>query len=215
MKKVKNLIGQKFGRLTVVEFSHKSGRSHYWKCVCDCGKEVVRNGGTMRRLKCKSCGCLRKEVLSEVNKTHGMTKSREYSTWRSMRSRCNNPKSAHYQSYGGRGIKICKRWDKFENFYEDMGERPKGYSLDRIDNNKGYNKKNCRWATKKEQDNNRRDNVTITHNGETMTLTEWSRKVNISRITIRGRLKRGWEVGQILGLPPLKEGKASVKYKKK
>ena len=160
-----DLSGRKFGRLTVLGLSHRDKyRNSYWKCLCKCGsvKDYQRSGivnGTT-----KSCGCLHSEKLKQRFTTHGKYLSEIYSCWRNMKSRCNNPNHPVYDSYGGRGIKVCKRWEKFDNFYEDMGERPKGLSLERSNNDKGYSLKNCCWATKKEQANNRRENPYYSRN---------------------------------------------------
>lgn len=202
-----DLIGQRFGRLLVISYSHvNSYNNACWHCLCDCGKEVVRNGTTMRKGKVKSCGCLgkekRREGLLKVVKTHGMSKSKLYSTWQSMMVRCYNQKGVSYPLYGGRGIKVCKRWNKFVNFYKDMGDPPKGYSLDRIDNSKGYSKKNCRWATPKEQSNNKRRNVLMEYNGKIQTRSQWAVEFGIILETLRGRLKRGWSLGDALSKPP-------------
>jgi hypothetical protein len=108
-----------------------------------------------------------------------------------MKDRCFNITNKSYANYGGRGISVCKRWECFENFYEDMGEPPEGRSLDRIDNNKGYSPGNCRWATRKEQNTNQRSNVLIEFAGRTQTLSEWANEKGINRMTIRSRLDRG------------------------
>lgn len=132
-----------------------------------------------------------------------MSKSKLYSTWQSMMVRCYNQKGVSYPLYGGRGIKVCKRWHKFENFYKDMGNKPgPKYSIDRIDNSKGYNKKNCRWATQKEQCNNTRKNVTFNYNGKTQNMGEWASELGISKVTIHYRLKSGWSVEKALSTAP-------------
>lgn len=132
-------------------------------------------------------------------KTHGMKKTKEWKTWSSMRERCLNPNHRFYYSYGGRGITICKRWDKFENFYSDMGNRPSGnYSLDRRDNNKGYSPSNCYWATKLEQGNNRRTNKIVTHAGKSQTVAQWARELGIRPLCIHRRLAANWPMEIVL-----------------
>ena len=119
--------------------------------------------------------------------------------WQGMRQRCLNPRNHKYPIYGGRGITICDRWEKFRNFLQDMSPRPSlRYSLDRIDNSKGYSPENCRWATARQQGLNTRQNVRLTFNGETLTIIEWSRKLNLATSVINYRLKRNWPVEKVL-----------------
>lgn len=135
--------------------------------------------------------------------THGHKKNEKrsltYKSWLSMKSRCYYKNSCNYKYYGAKGIKVCDRWkDSFENFLEDMGERPKNCSLDRIDNNQGYSPSNCKWSTKTEQTNNKSTNRKITYNSQTMTLVQWSRHLNIHVETIRKRLDKGWSIEDVL-----------------
>ena len=127
------------------------------------------------------------------------TKMPEYRSWTSMKTRCNNPNSNVYKHYGGRGITYCNHWEKFENFLEDMGTRPEGTSLDRINNNLGYSDYNCRWATREQQNHNRRDNHNLTYKGETLPMNAMARKHGIPRSTLRKRLyKYGWTIEKAL-----------------
>ena len=131
-------------------------------------------------------------------KTHGMRKHPLYKTWAEMRYRCNNPKKWQYKHYGARGVRVCERWESFPAFVEDMGERPPGYTLDRIDVNGNYEPSNCRWATQAEQMRNASSANLLTHNGETLCLTDWSIKTGISISGLRHRIALGWTVEEIL-----------------
>lgn len=189
-----DLVGGTFGRWSVISFSHRNkyGAAH-WACMCSCGEERVVRGSHLKIGASVSCGCYKRELQTTRLTTHGLSDTVEYRTWEGVLQRCKNPKHHKYPSYGGRGIVVCESWLKFENFYADMGDRPyKGYSLDRIDNNGPYCKDNCRWATRKVQQNNRRANRLLTHNGETRTLSQWSEVTGIAYGTLMYRTLRGW-----------------------
>jgi len=143
-------MGKRFGRLVALEKvgNHKTTKSAMWRCKCDCGKETITDSQCLRRGKTLSCGCFHTERLSANSKTHGMHKTSTYRIWAGLIQRCTNPKRKEWKDYGGRGIKVCKRWLKFENFLEDMGIRPKECEIDRIENDSDYFMLNCRWVTK-------------------------------------------------------------------
>lgn len=190
----KNPIGKRYGRLLVTGFSHKVGRQYYYNCICDCGKEVVKHSHYLFSdvFHHKSCGCWHMELVNETCKTHGMARTPTYKTWCEIKHRCYNPNCSQYKNYGARGIKMCDRWFySYENFLEDMGERPKGMSIDRIDVNGDYEPSNCRWADLKTQCNNRRNNIYIEYNGETKTLMQWCNEYKMDYVLVRTAYHRG------------------------
>jgi hypothetical protein len=189
-----DLTGQRFGRLLVLARGPDgTHRNKKWICKCDCGTEATIFRNALITGATQSCGCLRRK--------HGGKGTAEFSVWQGMRRRCLNQNEPAYPRYGGRGIKICERWSDFANFYADMGPRPAGMELDRIDNNGPYSPENCRWATPTQQSNNRRSNRLIDHNGRTLTIMQWSRETGIDRRTITQRLGNGWPVALALTTP--------------
>lgn len=190
--KIIDIKGQVFGKLTVINRSgsNKCGQVK-WLCLCKCGNERTITGRDLKNGHTVSCGCYKKERILEVCTTHGMSKSSEYRIWSLMKDRCNNTKSKVFKFYGGRGITVCKRWlDSFDNFFEDVGKRPKGKSLDRYPNKNGnYEPTNFRWATAKQQADNTRRNRIIEYNGETKNLREWSKILKTSDSNIHRMLK--------------------------
>lgn len=193
----KDQTGRVFGRLTVL-YVTKYGLDARCMCLCECGKEVDVLTGNLRSGHTRSCGCL----IPDTNVSHGMTKSAEYATWRNIVQRCTNPKNDKFDRYGGRGITVCDRWRTFENFLADMGKRPSPeHSVDRIDNDGPYSPENCRWATRKQQQNNRRDSQCATYQGRTLTMSEWAEETSIPKCVIVTRLKRGWSVERTLTTP--------------
>ncbi len=199
-----DLTGKRFGRLLVERYTHshvsKSGASKpMWECLCDCGSRVIVSGSNLRHGNTESCGCLRKDAIVTTHSTHGKTKSAEYRSWFAAKQRCGNKNHAMYPHYGGRGIKVCDRWQSFENFIADMGEKPgKEYSIDRINPDGNYEPGNCRWAKPSEQSNNQRRNVSVTHEGRTLTLSEWSAVLSVPAPTLYSRAAKGWSDHEIL-----------------
>lgn len=199
MNKFNDLKNKRFGRLVVIEKTNeRSSESIVWLCKCDCGNIKKVRSSNLTYGETFSCGCLRKELFKNRITRHGMHNTSTYRAWRSMASRCNNPKNKRYKDYGGRGISIYERWNNFENFYKDMGVKPKGKSLDRIDNDKGYEPSNCKWSTPTEQLNNTRKNIYIIYKGITKTVPEWGRYLGIKPCTIHTRIKREWSVEKII-----------------
>ena len=192
--KHEDLTGQRFGKLIVVRESadRPSDNRIHWECVCDCGKTTTVMGKLLRNGKTRSCGCLSIELRTKHGHAHDDASSREYRIYYAMLQRCHNPKSTVFQRYGGRGITVCDRWrDGFTNFLQDMGPCPENGTIDRIDNERGYDPQNCRWASYAEQSRNKPSrNVNLTMNGETMCLMDWSRRYGIHYNTLRQRVRK-------------------------
>lgn len=192
--KAKDMTGQRFGRLIVIDRAHTIKERILWNCICDCGKNISIYGMSLRNGDTRSCGCLKIEKSTR----HGMTNKPIYNVWNSMLRRCLNKKNTSYMDYGGRGITVCERWLKFENFMEDMGERPDGLTIDRRDNNKGYSPDNCYWATKTQQGNNTRVNVFLEYKGTIKTMAEWSRIIGMTQGALRSYIRRGWSMEKVV-----------------
>lgn len=200
-----NATGVRFGKLVAKEYTGKRGRFPIWRCLCDCGKTKVLSLYKLRSGHTKSCGCLKqKKLRAGLRTAHGQSKrgavTKTYTVWATMIGRCCNPKDHKYAGYGGRGITVCKRWrDSFENFLADMGEKPDGMSIDRVNNDGNYEPDNCRWATATQQARNTRRNRLLTVNGETRVLAEWCEKVGLRQGLVFYRLKLGWTPEEALG----------------
>lgn len=186
------MIGRKFAYLTVASFSgiNKHG-AKMWNCVCDCGALTKVTTGDLNSLHIKSCGCISAKATALRSKTHGMSDSKVYAVWCRIKSRCTNPKHSNYKDYGGRGITICDEWIEFDQFFADMGYKGDGFSIERKDNNKGYSKDNCVWATAKEQANNRRNTFYLELGGEKIPISVFAKNNNISRSKIYQRIRSG------------------------
>ena len=181
MKQPRDLTGQTFGRLIALNRVPVKGDSK-WVCRCSCGTIKTISGADLVSGHTKSCGCYFKEILSKSNLKHGERRrgktTKEYRTWIGINCRCRNKNDARYKDYGERGITVCDRWrHSFENFLEDMGRCPDGLSIDRKDVNGNYEPSNCRWATNEQQANNTRANIKLSFNGETLSVSQWARKL--------------------------------------
>lgn len=201
------MVGERFGRLTVVASAgrDKFGRARF-HCVCDCGEETSTLSTYLRSGDTKSCGCLQTEAAAKINRSHGKSRTPEYQSWFSMISRCTKPTQNYYELYGGRGIRVCDRWMKFENFLADMGPKPTPkHSIDRINNNGNYEPSNCRWASIIEQANNTRENRFIKFDGQLVTHAQAARLAGISYNTFCARFRRGWEIYDIMTRPVAKK----------
>jgi hypothetical protein len=198
----KDITGQKFARLTVVSFSHTTREAH-WHCVCECGGSTVVRGSRLRSGETVSCGCYARDVSSAVHRTHGMTKTRTYASWKAMLARTGSPTNKDWANYGGRGIKVCDRWKSFELFLEDMGEAPSRLTLERKDVNGDYEPSNCVWATKKVQARNQRDRHWVSYRGRKMTLAEACEvaNANVDWHKARNRMRCGWPVDRAVEYP--------------
>lgn len=199
-------LNEVYGDLTVIKESEKKRRSlagKWYHCKCVCGKSADVSVYKLLSGEKKSCGCLRSRACTARVTTHGLCKHPIYSTWSSMMRRCYTKSQTAYHRYGGRGIIVEKRWHKFINFYNDMSPYWKEkLELDRINNNKGYSRKNCRWVTRTEQVNNTSSNRYITINEKRLSASDWSRKNNISINTIYDRLKNGWDPVDAVTMKP-------------
>jgi len=194
-----DLTGKTFGRWTALHRAETVKQVTYWACKCSCGTLRSVSSPSLMHGVSRSCGCLQKTPGEHNSITHGMSDTSEYQIWEAMIARCHNPSNKGFRSYGQRGITVCARWrESFTNFFSDMGARPERKSLDRIDNDGPYSPENCRWATRKEQANNTRQNRRITLNGVTLTHSEWAKRLGCPASTISTRLKRGWTPEQAI-----------------
>ena len=204
MRKTIIKSGDRFGRLTAVKFIEmRKNFTKYWLFRCECGNEKVMMANNVKNGHTKSCGCLGK---------HGMSNTRVYNSWNAMKRRCYNKNDKDYKRWGGRGITVCDEWLSFINFYSDMGERPEKMTLDRINNDLGYSKENCKWSTQKEQTNNTRRNVFLTFNNKTLTVSQWAEELEISKFTLFERIRRNWNIEKILSSQRFKKTRKNCNY---
>lgn len=212
-----SIVGKRFGRLTVIERSYMKRSDYYWQCQCDCGTVTYAKSATIKSGKKKSCGCLRTDLLIKRSITHGHSRNGKRSpmlnTWTLMLNRCLDSKNERYLDYGGRGIKVCDRWLKFEHFLEDMGEKPDpSLQLERIDNDGNYEPGNCEWATRAAQCRNRRSNHRVPFNGKLETVTDVADMIGMNRFTLFNRiLTRKWSVERAIQTPVRQQAKSKIR----
>lgn len=204
MSALRDLTGKRFGRLVVVQRTENTKHSQSrWLCLCDCGQEKIALGSALGNCT-NSCGCAHRERARSgvIGRTHGMRKTPEYGIWWTMRRRCEDPNTMAYPRYGGRGITVCMRWKKFENFIADMGRRPgPGFSIERQDNDGAYEPSNCRWATIGEQLYNKRNTRFLDYAGSKITTRAASLIAGVSPKAIRRRITDGWSVTRAIETP--------------
>lgn len=195
------MIGRVFGHLTIKKRSDVkiNSRAAVWVCECKCGNERLASTGELNAGRTHSCGCVRRAGKRIVK--HGLTATRTYRVWATMLARCRTPSQTSYKNYGGRGIRVCERWNLFENFLADMGESLPGKEIDRIDNDGDYDPGNCRWVSPKENGRNKRNNIVLSYNGQSKFLLEWSAILKIPITTLYARIRIGWPTDKVLGTP--------------
>jgi hypothetical protein len=212
---------ERFGRLVVVEEPRKVNGKLMVLVRCDCGTIVERRKECLKSGFTRSCGCIRAEKTRERNSSKAtifegapVSSHPLFRAWKTMIARCHNPRNNSFPFYGGRGISVCDRWrESFAAFVEDMGPRPEGFSIERIDNDGGYRPENCRWATPTEQARNTRRNKTLTARGATMTAVEWSKVSGVPRGTINYRRTHGWPDEDAIFAPVIGPGNRSKEFR--
>ncbi len=205
MGRLIDLTGARFGRLTLLGPNPQRTKqgSIMWDCLCDCGVTTKALAPNLKSGDIRSCGCLARELSVKRATIHGQADSREYRSWAHAKGRCENPRDAAFVNYGGRGISMCERWSSsFGAFIEDLGPCPTGKTLDRFPNNDGnYEPGNCRWATRREQNSNKRSTVRISFNGKSLLLDEWADELGVPLALLKSRRRRGWPVEKMLAIP--------------
>jgi len=193
-KKLRFAVGEKYNRLTIIEVVGKSKHGHYMvDCICDCGAKRTVEVNSLKSGNTKSCGCLNRDNTINRNKTHEKSHYKEYRHWAYMKSRCNNQNTHSYHRYGGRGIVVCERWNNsFDDFLTEMGSMPgEEYTVERIDNDRGYEPSNCKWATMAEQAKNKSTVIKVEYNGEIKNIHDWSKELKIPLKTLCERYHKG------------------------
>lgn len=200
-----DLTGHVFGKWTVIEFAGRSVAQNatYWACRCECGSTRNVCGPTLTRSESVSCGCTKAEIARKTFSRHSQYGTPEYFIWIGIKDRCYRTRNPGYKNYGGRGIQVCDRWkNSFDLFLSDMGPRPsRQHQIDRIDNDKDYCPENCRWATRRQQCNNKRTTHLLTVDGEAKSIAEWARETGISQGTIWRRISLGWQSSDAVKRP--------------
>ena len=200
-----NLAGQTIGRLTVIDEApsrpRKNGNLRYWNCVCSCGTQVIIPQCGLRSGHSKSCGCLQREVCGNRRLKHGMYDSSTYCIWEGIIRRCTKQNDKRHHDYMDRGITVCDSWLTFSNFLNDMGIRPEGMLIDRIDNDGPYAPWNCRWVDRCTSQNNRRNTFMVEYQGKQTPISDVARAVKMHRATLRQRAKQGMTAEQAMQLP--------------
>ena len=207
-----DLIGQRFGRLTVLSRhpDPTAAKKARWICACSCGNECIAVTGSLRSGHTVSCGCAKKQRLDsgDTNRTHGMSRTPEYRRWKAMIARCCRPTYSDYSRYGGRGISVCDRWrSSFPNFLADMGPLPSPiHSIERRDANGNYEPTNCYWATPSEQARNKRRTLRFTYQGETLPLPVWCERLEVEYNLVYNRIRvSGWSFERAVTTPKLNQ----------
>jgi hypothetical protein len=208
-RKPQDLTGNQFGRLTVVRSEGKGNYGKYlWLCRCSCGNTIISSTSQLNNGNTRSCGCLKREMVVNKNKIHGMAHTPIYNVWSAMKNRCLNPNDKQYKDYGGKGVKICDKWLTFEGFYEDIGSTyAKGLTIERKDYNGDYCPENCIWTDRFTQANNTSRNRYETVNGITDSLANLCRRFGFTYATIQHRLQRGWSIEEAFNTPRLRNPK--------
>lgn len=209
MKRIE-MVGKSFGRATVKEELPRNNNRREFLCACACGETFKALGENLRGGHTNSCGCYASQRASEARTVHGEHKGLkttvETRIWNLMKQRCINPTNTRYADYGGRGITVCERWSVFVNFLADMGRRPTPkHSIERLNNDLGYAPGNCKWATKSEQCNNKRNNVVYTYDGKTLTLAQWAEETGLPYSCLQYRHQKGWPAVKLLTKPSNKK----------